>query len=103
VVLTVERATITGQLLDVIVDRIDQIARRDMRLGVEDQIMPQLAKLLKVRGDGCGPRFLAPPPPLFLLVRRVRGGAVSAFVIPATKAFWRGRRKLSIRSSAEQR
>jgi hypothetical protein len=40
VVLLVKRATITGKLLSVIVDRIDQVLLRDARLGVEDQVVP---------------------------------------------------------------
>lgn len=75
-----------------IVDRIDQVALRHIRLGVEDQIVPKLPQLLKICGVGCGRRFLAPPLLLFLLVR-LRGGAILGLG-SATKALPCTRRKL---------
>jgi hypothetical protein len=74
----VQRPPIAGQLLGVIVNRVDQVARRFMRLGVEDQVVTKLPHLLKICGDGGGPRFLAPPPLFFPLVC-LRGGSVFGF------------------------
>jgi hypothetical protein len=82
----VQGAPVSGQLLGMIVDRIDQGTRRDVRLGVEDQIVPKLPHLLKICGDGCGPRFLAPPPLLLLLVA-FAAARFSAFVMPQQKRF----------------
>jgi hypothetical protein len=75
VILPVQLSPVAGELFGMIVYRIDQGARRNVSLGVEGQIMQQLAKLLKVCSDGGGPCFLAPTPPLFLLVS-LRGGSV---------------------------
>jgi hypothetical protein len=74
----VQRASVTSQLLHVIVDCFRKVIMRDAGLFVEDQVMPEASKLFHICGNGCGPRFFTPPPLLFLLVR-LRGGTVFGF------------------------
>jgi hypothetical protein len=69
-----------------IVDCVNQSARRDFGLCMEDQVFPKLPHLLKICGDSRGLRFLAPPPILFLLVC-LAAARFSAFVIPQRKLF----------------
>jgi hypothetical protein len=98
----VQRRSVAGQLRDVVVDRMGKILVGDADLGIEDQVMADAPKLLEVGGDGYGVRFvLMPLHPFFLAGSR--GGAVFGFGHAATKAFSRGRRKLSIRNSGERR
>jgi hypothetical protein len=47
----VKRAAIACQFLGVIVDGVDQSTGWNAGLGVEDQIVPKLAKLLKVHPE----------------------------------------------------
>jgi hypothetical protein len=51
----VQSGAVAGQLLNVVVDRTGQVLVWDAHLCIEDQVMPEASKLLKVRGDGNSP------------------------------------------------
>jgi hypothetical protein len=63
---------------------------------LEDQVMPQHAKLLQIFGHLLRVPLLAASP-VSLLNICLRGGSIFSLGHPATKAFSRSRRKLSIR------
>jgi hypothetical protein len=74
----VQCASVTSQLLHVIVNGFRKVIMRDAGLLVEDQVMPDASKLLKVRGDGLHVGFRTPLAFLFPLIR-FRGGSVFGF------------------------
>jgi hypothetical protein len=74
----VQCASVTSQLLHVIVNGFRKVIMRDAGLLVEDQVMPDALKLLKIRGDGLRVGFLTPLAFLFPLIR-FRGGSVFGF------------------------
>jgi hypothetical protein len=95
IVRCVKRVPITCQILDIVVDRMTEVGVGNEDLSVEDQVVPETAKLLEVCGNSFSTRFLAPPALLFVLVC-LRGGSVFDLGHPAKKAFSRALRKLSI-------
>jgi hypothetical protein len=99
VVRSVQRASVTGQLLGVIVDRIDRVARRDLGLGMEDQVFAKLPHLLKIRGDGRGSRHLRS----FSCWYAFAAAWFSALVIAHIEATSAPRCKLSIPWGTEKR
>ena len=58
-ILTVQRQPVARQLLDIVVDGVEKLARRLAGLGVEDQVVPDASQFLKICGDRLGVRFLA--------------------------------------------
>jgi hypothetical protein len=75
-VLRMQYSPVTGQLLGIVVDRVDQAVGRDASLPVEYQIFPQGAQVLKIRGDV--PRVLLIAPVLAAVADRWGGKAVLA-------------------------
>jgi hypothetical protein len=66
---------VTGQLLGVVVDRVDQIQCGNSSLQIEDQVFPQGGQLFDIRGNGSG-MGLFPPPALLLFLAGFRCGSV---------------------------
>jgi hypothetical protein len=62
-----EFGPVSSQLFDVIVDGLGEIHVGNAGLLFENQVVPDAAKLLKVRGDGLGTCFLTPPAFLLLM------------------------------------
>jgi hypothetical protein len=67
--LGVQRSSITCQILDVVVYRLDQAVGWDACLPVKDEVFSKASKLLKIGRDCSGASFLPPLALLFFLIR----------------------------------